>query len=30
MQHMTTHKILSPEGSNEWLEPVTDDIYKAL
>lgn len=30
MQHLTTHKILSTDNSNEWLEPVTDDIYKAL
>ena len=30
MQHLTTHKILSPDNSNEWLEPVSDDQYSNL
>ena len=27
MQHLTTHKVLSEENSNEWLEPVDDATY---
>ena len=27
---LTTHKILSPDNSNEWLEPVTDEQYKLI
>ena len=26
-QHLTIHKDVQPGASNEWLEPVTDDIY---
>ena len=26
-QHLTYHKDVQPGASNEWLEPVTDDIY---
>ena len=30
MQHLTTHRILSEENSNEWLEPVSDEQYNVL
>ncbi len=31
MQHLTYHKDVQQEGaSNEWLEPVTDEIYNKL
>ena len=26
-QHLTYHKDMQPGASNEWLEPVTDDVY---
>lgn len=29
-QHLATHKILSQDNSNEWLEPVTDEQYSNL
>ena len=29
-QHLTTHVATGGEQSNEWLEPVTDEIYNAL
>lgn len=29
-QHLTYHKDVQPGASNEWLEPVTDDIYPNL
>lgn len=29
-QHLTYHKDVQPDASNEWLEPVTDQIYDAL
>jgi hypothetical protein len=29
-QHYTTHVATSAELSNEWLEPVTDDVYDKL
>ena len=29
-QHLTTHVKTGGEESNEWLEPVTDEIYNAL
>ena len=29
-QHFTTHVKTGGEESNEWLEPVTDDVYNAL
>ncbi len=29
-QHLTTHVATGGEQSNEWLEPVTDDIYNNL
>ena len=29
-QHYTTHVKTSGEESNEWLEPVNDEIYNAL
>lgn len=29
-QHYTTHVATGGEQSNEWLEPVTDDIYDQL
>jgi quercetin dioxygenase-like cupin family protein/alkylhydroperoxidase/carboxymuconolactone decarboxylase family protein YurZ len=30
MQHLTYHKDIQEGASNEWLEPVTDDIYNKL
>ena len=30
MQHYTTHVATGGEQSNEWLEPVTDEIYNSL
>ena len=30
MQHLTYHTDVKPGHSNEWLEPVTDEQYKAL
>jgi len=30
MQHLTYHKDVQEGASNEWLEPVTDDIYNKL
>ena len=29
-QHYTTHVATGEEQSNEWLEPVTDEIYNKL
>ena len=29
-QHLTYHKDVQEEASNEWLEPVTDDVYDKL
>ena len=29
-QHLTYHKDVQPDASNEWLEPVTDQIYNKL
>ena len=29
-QHLTYHKDVQEGASNEWLEPVTDEIYDAL
>ena len=29
-QHLTYHKDVQEGASNEWLEPVTDDIYNTL
>ena len=29
-QHLTTHVKTSGEESNEWLEPVTDEVYNSL
>jgi len=29
-QHLTYHTQLGPNPSNEWLEPVTDDLYTQL
>ena len=29
-QHLTTHVKTSGEESNEWLEPVTDEVYNLL
>lgn len=29
-QHLTYHKDVQEGNSNEWLEPVTDDIYDKL
>ena len=29
-QHLTYHKDAKEGASNEWLEPVTDDIYNLL
>ena len=29
-QHLTYHKDVQPGNSNEWLEPVTDEIYDQL
>ena len=30
MQHLTYHKDVQADASNEWLEPVTDEQYKLL
>ena len=30
MQHLTYHKDIQEGASNEWLEPVTDEIYNKL
>ena len=30
MQHLTYHKDVQPDATNEWLEPVTDEIYDKL
>ena len=30
MQHLTYHKDVKEDASNEWLEPVTDEIYNKL
>ena len=30
MQHLTYHKDVQEGASNEWLEPVTDEIYNKL
>lgn len=30
MQHLTYHKNLQPDASNEWLEPVTDEQYNKI
>ena len=29
-QHLTSHKDVQEGASNEWLEPVTDDVYDKL
>ena len=29
-QHLTYHKDVQPDASNEWLEPVTDEVYNKL
>ena len=29
-QHLTYHKDVQEGASNEWLEPVTDDVYDKL
>ena len=29
-QHLTYHTNVEEGASNEWLEPVTDDIYNKL
>ncbi len=29
-QHLTYHKDVQDEASNEWLEPVTDEVYDGL
>ena len=29
-QHLTYHKDVQEGSSNEWLEPVTDEIYNQL
>ena len=29
-QHLTYHKDVQPGASNEWLEPVTDDVYNKV
>ena len=29
-QHLTYHKDVQEDSSNEWLEPVTDDVYNKL
>ena len=29
-QHLTYHKDVLEGASNEWLEPVTDEIYNKL
>ena len=30
MQHLTYHKDIQERSSNEWLEPVTDELYNKL
>ncbi|MBR5325775.1 MAG: cupin domain-containing protein [Prevotella sp.] len=30
MQHLTYHKDVLEGASNEWLEPVTDEVYNKL
>jgi quercetin dioxygenase-like cupin family protein/alkylhydroperoxidase/carboxymuconolactone decarboxylase family protein YurZ len=30
MQHLTYHTDVQPGASNEWLEPVTDEVYDKL
>ena len=30
MQHLTYHADVQPGASNEWLEPVTDEVYDKL
>ena len=30
MQHLTYHRDVQEEASNEWLEPVTDEVYDEL
>ena len=30
MQHLTYHKNLQEETSNEWLEPVSDEVYNKV
>ena len=30
MQHLTYHTDVQPGNSNEWLEPVTDEVYNKL
>ena len=30
LQHLTYHKDAKPDASNEWLEPVSGEIYDAL
>ncbi|MBP3227851.1 MAG: carboxymuconolactone decarboxylase family protein [Bacteroidaceae bacterium] len=30
MQHLTYHTHVGPASSNEWLEPVTDEVYDRL
>ena len=30
MQHLTYHANVQPGNSNEWLEPVTDEVYGKL
>ena len=29
-QHLTYHKDVQPDASNEWLEPVSDELYDQL
>jgi quercetin dioxygenase-like cupin family protein len=29
-QHLTYHKDVQEGSSNEWLEPVTDEVYNKL
>ena len=30
MQHLTYHADAKPGNSNEWLEPVSDEVYGKL
>ena len=30
MQHLTYHMDIQDDSSNEWLEPVTNDVYNKL
>ncbi|MBO4874864.1 MAG: cupin domain-containing protein [Bacteroidales bacterium] len=30
MQHLTYHKDVKENASNEWLEPITDEQYEQL